>query len=343
MKFTFNSQKRTISVLILLGMLFSIFQNQIVFAETSNAPSSESSEVTSQKNEILKLPAFDVSLHKDLSGEGSIDVGDRLQLGVAGIQFAQIDQAPGEGSLEDQGWLVSQPQGNSFLTVTPLKPGKLTLPSLILKDSKGKAIGRTNPFSLEVHTAILQQDPSPKEAEQILPPVGLNFPIWIVIAGVAAILILIVGLGVWIYRSKRANRNRKVKLPEITRTEDELALIQLAEVEKQGFLKKGNYKAFYFRISEVLKTYVGARYRFDAPESTTREMIIFLEDKKTMSDSLIDRLESMFDRLDRVKFTDHVPLEKDSKELLNEAIEFVKVTRRPPVSINSSGVAGNAS
>lgn len=340
MSLRFIFSKRISFILILLGLF-----NQLGLATAAQPISTvqtESSSPPSEKDGLDTLPTYNVQLQKDLTDASSIRVGDQLELIVNGIQFSQIEEISHERDVEDEGWLIHKMKSPSSLIVIPSKGGRLTLPPLLLKDAEGKPVGRTHPFLLEVQSAITKKDSKLNQSEQIIPPVELTFPIWMVIAISVAILALVIGVGIWIYRRIRSRRPKPSKVPEVIRSEDEIALSELAEVEKQDFLKKGNYKGYYFRISEILKVYVGDRYRFDAPECTTREMIRFLEDKKTMSDSLIDRLESIFERLDRVKFTDHFPSEKESKELLFESVEFVKVTRRPPMTIQPAGVSRNA-
>jgi hypothetical protein len=297
----------------------------------------------------LSLPAFDAEMIQDHTDSTSLRVGDSLELKVNGIRATDIE-SPTE-HLEDEGWEIqAKPQnektpGNDFrFFAVPLKPGNLNLPSLLLKDSNGKQVGRTNPLNVEVKSAISPNDPHPQEPEKSAPPVGLAFPWWIVLAAGILALILLAGLVYGVYRWVK---QRKKKLPPVAAEpplpEDEAALQRLSELEKKGFLNRGEFKAHYFRISEILKLYVGARYRFDAPESTTREIIVFLEDKKSASDAVIDRLESLFNKLDRVKFTDHFPESEEASSLVAEAREFVMVTRRPPMTVQQAGADVHAS
>ena len=101
-------------------------------------------------------------------------------------------------------------------------------------------------------------------------------------------------------------------------------------------MKRGEFKAHYFGISEILKTYLGERYRVDAVESTTREMIAALEERRSIGDPQLDRLESIFSKLDLVKFTDHIPLPDEGLKLLQSARELVMMTRRPPNATTSA-------
>src|SRR6185437_16115559 len=114
---------------------------------------------------------------------------------------------------------------------------------------------------------------------------------------------------------------------EPPKPEDEVALAAFAALEKSGVLAKGDFKKHYFRVSEILKTYVGARYGFDAPESTTQEMLQML-DRAMAAEFATDAtklgsLIELFGQLDLVKFTDHVPAGSDSSRVVAIAREFV--------------------
>lgn len=335
---------------------------------TFAAPSVQPSQLS---QDTPSLPTFDLNLTQtpmsssQLQGQtpAQIQVGDEIQLKITGIQIPGISNPAQElilatptspdSSLEDQGWAIGRRKADSQsspneieLTAIPLKPGKLTLPSLGLKDSKGNLVGRTQPFSIEVVSAISAGDPKPQQPEALEPPVSLAFPWWII-----AILIIlgILGVGVLSYLVYEWRKNRRSHLPEppkIIRPEDEVALEDLLGLEKRGLLLQGQFKAHYFKVSEIMKAYVGSRYRFDALESTTDEMLDFLESRKSLEDTVIDALEVLFHQLDRVKFTDHFPAEEESSQIIPKAREFIYRTRRVPtvqsVTQSSSSVTPKA-
>jgi hypothetical protein len=224
------------------------------------------------------------------------------------------------------------PSGEYRVKATPLKPGHFTLPSLAIKNAAGKALARTNPFTLDVESAIRADDPKPEEPVDLRPPVSLRFPWWVLVLG-GIVLALLLGGGIYAFYKYRARKAKPKPLApaEPPKPEDEVALAAFADLERTGPLRRGEFKAHYFKVSEILKTYIGARYRFDAAESTTREMISLLEERRALSDQQIDKLESLFERLDLVKFTDHVPMPDEGLRLLGLARDFVMLTRRPPV------------
>jgi hypothetical protein len=106
-------------------------------------------------------------------------------------------------------------------------------------------------------------------------------------------------------------------------------------LERQQLFQQLKFKAHYFGVSEILKCYVGARYGFDAPESTTGEMISVLIERKCLSDMSMGSLRSMFEKLDRVKFTDSIPEPDEATALLAQAKVFIRETRRNQMEASS--------
>jgi hypothetical protein len=304
------------------------------------APAAEASPGLDQ--DFLLLPVFDIERVGE--GKAAVLVGDSLTLKVANVSIPGLSAPVGslqiavpENSgedLQESGWDISQqasPQGSSDLVLgaTPLKSGNLTLPSLALKTADGKNVGRTNPFRLTVASAIKSDDKKPEEAEPPAPPSGIPFPFWFMAAliglGVAILLAIVILL-------MRYLRTRGRKTPVVPaappKPEDEVALSELTTLEGKRLCAAGKFKSHYFTVSEVLKNYIGARYDFNAPECTSGEVIGRFENNQWIAPAQVDGLESLFTRLDRVKFTDHIPNPNEGKELLEAARQFVISTRK---------------
>ena len=290
------------------------------------------------ENADLALPAFDLEAPQTKT----VQVGDQLHLKVSGFSFAEaFTVSPtAEENLDSEGWGLNSEPGKD-VSVAPLKPGKITLPSLIIRDAQGKALARTNPFTVEVQTAIRSDDPSPEKPNDIAPPVGLQFPYWVVAALIFLALAAMGALAYGVFRLWKKRKPKTISRVEPQIPEDERALRDLNELAAENCYKNSKVKRHYFRISEILKIYIGARYRFDAQESTTREMLEVLESKQTQ---LLEPLEEAFIKLDRVKFTDYYPEENESLDLLNFAKEFVHKTKKVktilPAEDSATGLTG---
>ncbi len=299
--------------------------------------------------DTMEPPSFAVERVESTQGPQVPQVGDGLQLRVMGIVLPGISDPkaelkldiPSNVHLQEDGWELEFSPHLDFVAV-PLKPGNLTLPSLVLKNSEGKEVGRTQPLSIQIKSAIREDDPQPKQPVDLEPPVGVQFPLWIFISLGVLFVLFIVAISYWMFRwfQKRKRINQLLLVAQLK--EDEVAIRDLILLDELQMLKKGQFKTHYFRVSEILKAYVGERYRLDALESTTQEMISLLELRRDTGDSLIRTLEAFFNKLDRVKFTDHIPISDESNGLILEAKEFIVKTRRQPMVLQTSGVQTRA-
>lgn len=309
--------------------------------------------------EVLNLPAFDIQWN-EVTPKSEAKVGDALPLKIMGVRGAKSTEEfnltvpPGAEDLADSGWGIesfvpstqkSQTESQDFpFTAVPLKEGQLTLPALLVQDHAGKPIGRTRPFRLSVTSSIRADDPRPKEVAPPEPPVSLSFPWWVVTVLVVVGVSAFAGVCYFLYEYWKKHRVKVAKpMPIVVKPEDEEALAALTEVARAELIKKGAFKAYYFRISEILKGYVGRRYRCDALECTSAEMFRILENKNALDDALLDELEKTFDLLDRVKFTDFVPDTQECTQLLEWARSFVLRTRKPRQEILASSKVGATS
>ena len=298
------------------------------------------------------IPSYDVDWEAAVNR--TIHVGDELELKIGPVG----EGAPGGLSLGlaenlgDEGWSIEAPPPADagrvlHFRAAPIKKGHLKLPELMILDEKGAAVAATRPLEVDVASVIDPNDPKAAEPAPMRPPLKLAFPLWATILLSALALIVLSGLGYLGYRTYRRYRNRsRIEPPkpvEPPRPEDEVALAQLDQLEREDLLTQGKFKAHYFRLSEILKTYLGRRFDFDAPESTSREIVQHLETHPgVLSDRLRQDLERAFQRLDRVKFTDHIPEREEGAELLGTSREFVKVTRRPIVPTLAIPTSGEA-
>jgi hypothetical protein len=292
--------------------------------------------------EFLELKAYDLAFVKP--APNPIRVGDKLELKITaaeGIpQGSRLETPFDESTLAEQGLDITLQEELAALVV-PIKPGSLTIPALVIKDPSGATVGRTYPQVIQVVSVIAADDPKAQQPVELKPPVGLKFP-WLIAAviGLAALLLLAAGIHALVRWSRKRRALAQAAIPPAPpRPEDELALEALAAIEKQGLVAIGKHKAHYFGISEVMKKYVGARYGFDALESTTYELIRTLEERKAGSPQILDGYDSLFQRLDQVKFTDHVPGEAEARAALDDARKLVLATRKPKVVPVAEGPA----
>jgi hypothetical protein len=296
---------------------------------------------------------------------GSFKVGDQIEFRIASIaidstagtlQDLTLSPRDPNLSLDEHGWdlsdhfshrVVSPGLSELRFSAIPLKPGKLELPALVLKRTDGKEVASTQPLLVEVGSAIPSSDLEPQQPAENEPPLGLGFPLFIVCFIVVSVFVLCGALVYAIWRLWKKRQPQSARPLVEVRPEDTVALEALMRLEKSTLLQEGAYKKFYFSISEILKTYIGARFGMDAPESTTRELMVTLTELASkgadfsggVSDPLIGDLRKTFHQLDRVKFTDYQPEPNEGGVVLSEARTFVMATRRVPLAENHTQLA----
>jgi hypothetical protein len=267
-----------------------------------------------------------------------IRVGDILRfrwIGEKKPPTSAVEITPAEDgkSLSELGWEVySHPKDDATaaFSVIPIRPGEVELPALAVRDAEKRVLGVTRPVKMSVAPAASTEELS-KKAPDFLPPVGMRLPwTWIIALLVLGVIVAGVVVVVLWKASRRLRRRPPFKTSEAPRArlpEDEEALRQLEKLEQQRLWAERRFKPHYFGVSEALKKYIERRFGFDAAESTTREMLAGLSERG-IDRERISALSSLFETLDRVKFTDFVPEEQECSWVLEEARGWVRSTRQ---------------
>ncbi len=141
---------------------------------------------------------------------------------------------------------------------------------------------------------------------------------------VAASLLLLALLAFWvIWRKKRASGGGDNRLPLLPAHE-----VAIAELKKIGetLLANNQIREFYFQLSEIMRQYFSRRYRINALEATTEELIQDLKVQPVPSRSR-DLIPDFLNGCDLVKFAKYVPQRKETETLYQMAFQIVDNTR----------------
>jgi hypothetical protein len=130
---------------------------------------------------------------------------------------------------------------------------------------------------------------------------------WLWIFGGAAIVLLSLGVGIWINRLSRRKRTVKltggvVAMPRrrIDMT-GEKALAALLAIKASGVLDRdADRKRGYAEMVDVIRDYLGARYRVASRDLTSRELVREL--RSLVPEDELEMIESWLERCDRVKY-----------------------------------------
>jgi hypothetical protein len=133
--------------------------------------------------------------------------------------------------------------------------------------------------------------------------------------GLLVFLLAAVGLLWWHKRGRFDTLSGEIVDPPHVRAKKEIM-----ELERQRLFEKGEIKAFYFRLSEIMRQYLEALRGFPAAEFTTEEIALRMRTEQDRS------LLPLLRHADLVKFADTVPSPARKEEELKAALEYIHET-----------------
>ncbi len=217
--------------------------------------------------------------------------------------------------------------------------GELQVPPIAVTFTVGGKAAQvaTNAVPVRV-TGVLGEVDDPKLMRDSAPPVALQsrdwFWIW-VSAGVGAALVTLV-LAFWLRRRRRRRVVRLVAAtaipvvhaPRIDMT-SERALERLLAIERSGVLDRdADRKTGYAEMVDVIRDYLGARYRVATLDLTTSELMRALA--KVAPDDERARIEAWLERCDLVKYGGFRATAEDAASVLVGARALVIATTSVP-------------
>lgn len=136
------------------------------------------------------------------------------------------------------------------------------------------------------------------------------------------LLILLIYLIIRIRDNKPIIRKVKVepKIPPHI-----LAMKEIERVKSEKVGQKGDPKAYYTELTDIIRNYIYGRFGFNALEMTSSEIIEKLLEINEKED--ISELKELFQTADLVKFAKHNPLMNENDANLISAIEFINETK----------------
>ena len=147
-----------------------------------------------------------------------------------------------------------------------------------------------------------------------------NVALWLLL-GLAA---FVIAAGLWF--ALATLRWRAPPPPTAPPDPDQVALADLASLRKQGYLQRAELQPFAFGLSSILRTYLGARFAFPAPEWTTTEILRGLPPdlRSVRRDQEIRRV---LDATDLVKYAGRPVAPAELEQLADLCADLVRRTR----------------
>lgn len=156
-------------------------------------------------------------------------------------------------------------------------------------------------------------------------PLAIPFAVVTLLPWTAALL-AVAAAAAWLYRRYRRRSTPETLVPTLPpRPAHEIAREALDALEAAGLLERGEIKTWHIRLSDILRVYIEGRFRVDAMEMTTGEVLDGLLGTDADRGAVAD-VQRLLDRCDLVKFAKLRPAIAECRELFPLARRVVDVT-----------------
>ncbi|MFZ1751991.1 MAG: hypothetical protein WAU01_17480, partial [Saprospiraceae bacterium] len=140
-------------------------------------------------------------------------------------------------------------------------------------------------------------------------------------------LLMMVAIGYYFLKLKKKKEEETTPVvPELILQAHEKALKALEKLNEQELWQKGFVKEYQSGLTDIIRSYIEARYIIRAPEMTTdeisRELANVDFDKRYIAD-----LNEILQIADLVKFAKATPQDNVHSRFMDKAVEFVENTK----------------
>lgn len=150
------------------------------------------------------------------------------------------------------------------------------------------------------------------------------------------ILIVILAAGAFIWAMRRYRKEGTVLRKKPEPSPYETAMTDLRDLKARKLWEQGMEKEYFTRLTDILRVYLDRRFGINAMEMTSTEIVRSLRANETTRMSA-DRMRSVLEVADFVKFAKMRPLPDDNVKSYNAAVAFVEDTRPAPEPDTENG------
>jgi len=246
------------------------------------------------------------------------EFGDKLE------QFGIVDYNTSPATLAGKDVLV---QRKSYV-LEPFLSGDYKIPAMKVTFRKK---GETEEHELESEElaikvkSLLPEKMATLAIKDIEPPVELPrkgaWLYWILGAGLLGLCVA-AGFVKW----RRKTQDAKA----VRRSAHEIAYAELESLLAAQLVQKGELKAFYTGLSDILRRYIENRFGLRAPERTTDEFLVELRNADVLAAPHKDLLKEFLRHCDLVKFAEHQPTTAEIQKTFDACKRFIFETEEKP-------------
>lgn len=320
---------RNMRSVLIFPLLFLAASAPVFGAPEKTAPEVSAASAPAQpagQSPVALLPPIHM---KAKFSSKTVEAGDTVNLLLSFTlpEKAALDEPPRISGAPEGGPLSVEKTDSGLVltfladTLDAFRVGPLTLE---YSDRDGNRLSlASEPAAISVTTA-LASDPSAQSLRPMkeLLPIGFAYKKQILMAS-AVLAVLFAIFLLWRFFSRRKGRFILVR----NIAPHEAALLELARLEGDDALSA---KEFAFRLSAILRTYMGSIRDFPAAEMTFEEISAaasFSEDREVLP---------VLKATDMVKFAEHLPSVKDREEQAERVRAYVEATRPAPQPVEAA-------
>jgi hypothetical protein len=163
------------------------------------------------------------------------------------------------------------------------------------------------------------------DIKDIKPPLLLpsDYTRLIILIG-SAVLLIVAGILGYIYYKKR-RKGEPLFRKEVIRPAHEIAYEDLEKLLNSSFLNDKDFKAFYSKLSDILRSYIENRFFINAMEETTSELMESMAEVDLPNGSP-GKCQEVLNLSDLVKFAKYVPAETETDQSISNVRDFIDAT-----------------
>lgn len=202
--------------------------------------------------------------------------------------------------------------------IVPFEPGESEIPPVSI--TCGSQMVKSKPMRFEVRS-VLPNDA--KKIKDIKSPVDMPKN-WLVYSIFGVVILIIFGSSLYFIKRYSSSRESSIsQKPE--RLPHEIAYRKLAQVKKMNLVDKGLMKEYFSRISQIIRAYIGSKFKINALESTSYELMQNPKIQR-LPKSVREMLKELLNSSDMVKFAKYMPDKAEAHEFLKQARKFIYKT-----------------
>ncbi len=213
------------------------------------------------------------------------------------------------------------------LTITSFDSGYHLIPALpflVKNQSGGSDTLRTNSLGLEV---LLVPVDTSQAIKPIKGPVDMPYTLqdalpWIL----GSLLVAAILAGLFFYFKKRKKPEEVVVRAAPKEAPHVIAFRALDQLKEEHLWQAGELKAYYSRLTDIVREYIEHRYQIHTLERTSDEILTSIQNAGLQQNMPFESLRQMLHQADLVKFAKGKPQPEDNARSLDQAYDFVKQT-----------------